>query len=77
MLIKDLIQKGNIQNLTNLILNPFREKRNHFFSNLNNCDLYSTKKNKMFLMQEMVHGIKDGRIKMAKHMANAMECNPT
>jgi len=25
----------------------------------------------------MGHGIKDGRIKMAKHNANAMQCNPT
>jgi hypothetical protein len=31
MLIKDLIQKGNIQNLTNLIFNPSREKTNQFF----------------------------------------------
>jgi hypothetical protein len=26
-------------------------------------------------MQQMVHGIKDARIKMAKHKANAMQCN--
>jgi len=26
-------------------------------------------------MQEMGHGIKVGRIKMAKHKANAMQCN--
>jgi hypothetical protein len=56
---------------------PFKGKKKPFFSNLNNYDLYNPKKNKMFLMQEMVHGIKDGRIKMARHKANAMECNPT
>lgn len=28
---KDLIQKGNIQNLTDLILNTLRKKTNQFF----------------------------------------------
>jgi hypothetical protein len=56
---------------------PFKGKDKPIFSNLNNYNLYITKKNKMFLMQEMGHGIKDGRIKMAKHKANAMQGNPT
>jgi hypothetical protein len=73
MLVKDFIRKGNIQN------QPYSQsvkgKNKPIFYNLNNYDLYITKKKKMFLMQEMDHGIKDGRIKMAKHKANAMQSN--
>jgi S-ribosylhomocysteine lyase LuxS involved in autoinducer biosynthesis len=67
--------KGKYPKINQPYSQSFKGKNKPIFSNLNNYDLYITKKNKMFLMQEMVHGIKDGRIKMAKHKANAMQSN--
>jgi len=60
MLVKNLIQKGNIQNLTNIILNPLREKKNQFFL-IWTIMIYTLQRKKLFLMQEMGHGIKDGK----------------
>jgi len=74
---KRLYSKDKYQKFNQSYYQPFKGKDKPFFSDLNNYNLYITKKNKMFLMQEMAHGIKDGRIKMAKHKANGMQSNKT
>jgi hypothetical protein len=76
MLVKQLVQKGNIEKLTNLTLNPNQmEKTNQILinSSFNNYNLDIKKQIQYFWYKKLGHGINHCKIKITKFNTNVMQ----